>query len=65
MLKSSEAAHLDPGFQALTDLAYREAGLVLSPGKAAMIQSRLRHRLRALGLQTLQDYCAYVNTDGD
>ncbi len=64
MLTSGEAASLDPGFQALSDLAYREAGLVLSPGKAAMIKSRLRHRLKALGLDGLEDYCAYVNEKG-
>lgn len=64
MLKSSEAVSLDPGFQALSDLAYREAGLVLSPSKAAMIKSRLRHRLKALGLHGLEDYCAYVNEKG-
>lgn len=61
MLQPDEAASLDPGFQALTALAYREAGLVLSPGKAAMIKSRLRHRLKALGLDCLEDYCAYVS----
>lgn len=64
MLKSGETASRDPGFQALTALAYRETGLVLSPGKAAMIHSRLRHRLRHLGVRTLQDYCNYLNSGG-
>lgn len=62
VVKSSESARLVPGFQAMSDLAYREAGLVLSPNKAALIHSRLRHRLRALGLRTLEDYCDYMNS---
>ena len=62
MLRTGEEQRPDPGFRALSELAYRDAGLVLSPNKATMIKSRLRHRLRVLGLQTLEDYCDYVNS---
>ena len=54
---------VDPGFHALSELAYSEAGLVLSSSKAAMIRSRLRHRLRDLSLDTLEEYCDYVRKD--
>lgn len=51
------------GFDALSSLAYDEAGLVLAPRKAALIRSRLRHRLRALDMEDLSDYCAFVRAD--
>ncbi len=51
------------GFDALSDLAYKEAGLVLVEAKASMIQSRLRHRLKDLNIPNLSDYCDYVNSD--
>lgn len=55
---------LDPAsFQAIAKLAYRESGLTLVKEKSSMIQSRLRHRLRALGLQDFAAYCALVQSD--
>ncbi|WP_246035849.1 CheR family methyltransferase [Aliishimia ponticola] len=53
----------EPGFDALSKLAYDEAGLVLSDSKAAMIKSRLRHRLKALSIDNLEAYCNYVKSD--
>ena len=47
-------------FQAIADLAYRESGLTLVDEKIMMIQSRLRHRLRALKLDNFTDYCDFV-----
>ncbi len=49
-------------FQAIADLAYRESGLRLAEEKAPMIQSRLRHRLRALGFSDFGQYSAYVRS---
>lgn len=55
---------LDPdSFRAIADLAYRESGLILADKKATMIQSRLRHRLRALGLPDFATYCSYIQSD--
>jgi chemotaxis protein methyltransferase CheR len=55
---------LDPAsFRAIADLAYRESGLTLVEEKATMIQSRLRHRLRALGLQSFNAYCDLIGSD--
>lgn len=57
----SEAA-----FAAIAKLARSEAGLVLTPGKATMVQSRLRKRLRSLGLNDFESYSRYVcSPDGE
>ncbi|MEM9969154.1 MAG: protein-glutamate O-methyltransferase [Pseudomonadota bacterium] len=50
-------------FRAIADLAYRESGLTLVEEKASMIQSRLRHRLRDLGLSDFPAYCALVTSE--
>lgn len=51
-----ETAHL----KKLAQVAYREAGLIIEPGKFAMVQSRLRNRLTALNSETFEDYCEFV-----
>lgn len=47
-------------FEAIAQLAYRESGLQLAAEKTSMIQSRLRHRLRALSIPGFQAYSAFV-----
>ncbi len=47
-------------FAALADLAYQESGLQLVAEKTSMIQSRLRHRLRALGIDDFGKYVSLV-----
>ena len=47
-------------FAAIADLAYRESGLQLVAEKTSMIQSRLRHRLKALSLSTFEAYCQFI-----
>ena len=55
---------LDPeSFRAIAKLAYRESGLTLVEEKSRMIQSRLRPRLRELGLQDFAQYSAFVSSD--
>ncbi len=55
----------DASFAAISQLARREAGLVLPTGKATMVQSRLRKRLGALGLSDLDAYSKFVcSTEG-
>lgn len=52
-------------FQAIADLAYTESGLMLAQEKVPMIQSRLRHRLRALGFSDFGQYSTFVrSSDG-
>jgi chemotaxis protein methyltransferase CheR len=50
-------------FRAIAALAYRESGLTLVEEKSSMIQSRLRHRLRDLGLVDFPSYCALIESD--
>ncbi|NNE52942.1 MAG: protein-glutamate O-methyltransferase CheR [Sulfitobacter sp.] len=50
-------------FRAIADLAYSESGLTLVPEKLSMVQSRLRHRLRKLGLGDFAQYCALVKSE--
>lgn len=53
----------DNGFRYLSELAYKEAGLVLSETKSTMIHSRLRHRMREVNVADLLSYCRYVESD--
>lgn len=62
--RRQDIASLDTAsFHAIAALAYRESGLSLIEEKRPMIQSRLRHRLRDLGLVDFPSYCAFVESD--
>lgn len=50
----------DRVFDALAALAHRESGITLAREKKLMVQSRLRHRLRALNLGAFSDYSDHV-----
>lgn len=50
-------------FRAIADLAYRESGLTLVVEKTSMIQSRLRHRLRALNLADFDSYSKLIQSE--
>ena len=64
MLKAADNFHLDAAsFRAIAELAYRESGLTLVETKSSMIQSRLRHRLRHLGLTEFSAYCELIESD--
>ncbi len=55
---------LDPeSFKAIAELAYQESGLTLAQEKSSMIQSRLRHRLRDLGLPNFAAYSSLLQSD--
>lgn len=63
-MRPSDIGGLDPtSFRAIADLAYRESGLTLIEEKSSMIQSRLRHRLRALGMSDFATYCDFVGSE--
>lgn len=44
---------------------YEVAGIALSERKRQLVYSRLARRLRALGLQRFEQYCALLKVDGD
>lgn len=50
-------------FNAIAALAYEESGLTLVPEKSAMVQSRLRHRLHALGIEDFDQYSDFVRSE--
>ncbi|WP_299626199.1 CheR family methyltransferase [uncultured Tateyamaria sp.] len=50
-------------FKDIAALAYRESGLLLVPEKLLMVQSRLRHRLRALQIHDFDQYASLVCSD--
>lgn len=66
MTSSGRELTLDEkNFQSIAELAYRESGLQLMVEKTSMIQSRLRHRLRAVGMDSFDVYTQYVcSTEG-
>src|ERR1700761_605928 len=50
-------------FRTLMQLAYEHAGIALSASKQNLIYSRLSRRLRALRLQTFNDYCEFLEAN--
>lgn len=46
----------EESFNALAKLAYDESGLILVPEKFLMVQSRLRPRMKTLGLTSIEQY---------
>lgn len=52
----------DQAFTRIADIAYKEAGLAISPSKSAMVHTRVARRLRKLGIDNYDDYCAMVES---
>jgi chemotaxis protein methyltransferase CheR len=50
-------------FKTIKSLAYQLTGIHLSDHKENMIYGRLARRVRALDLQTFDEYCAYLQED--
>ncbi len=53
----------DRAFHRVAQFAYANAGLTLVPEKRRMVQSRLRHRLKALQLSDFDSYLDWLDTD--
>lgn len=47
-------------FKALAALIYEEAGIKMPPSKLTMLEGRLRRRVLATGMESLNAYCAYI-----
>jgi len=54
----------DRDFRRVCDLIYKRAGIALAPAKRDMVYGRLSRRLRALGMQSFQDYLDKLERDG-
>lgn len=59
----------DRHFRSIVDLVQGQVGIQLPPAKRTMVEGRLRKRVRALGLDTLDDYGRHLfeggNLDGE
>jgi chemotaxis protein methyltransferase CheR len=58
-LRESGAA----GFQQLARLAYDQFGLDLGEGKESLIASRLGKQMKQQGIESLEEYCSFVQHD--
>lgn len=52
----------DMGF--IAKLVYEHAGIVIREHKEAMTRGRLARRVKALGMASVAEYCAYLRTSG-
>jgi chemotaxis protein methyltransferase CheR len=50
-------------FHHIRSLVHRVSGIDLHPGKEGLVKSRLTKRLRALGIDTFEDYLAHLERD--
>ena len=50
----------DDEFKRFSSLIHSEFGIKMPPSKKVLLQSRFQKRLRALGMQSYQEYCDYV-----
>src|SRR5882672_8458574 len=57
-------AHAIPAlaYKRLCDLIRLECGIIFSPAKRTMLESRVGRRARALGMASLSDYCEYLQS---
>ncbi len=53
----------DANFKAISDIAYKEAGLVFLPEKASLVQSRINRRLRQLKINSFSEYTSFVESE--
>lgn len=64
-LVTGEFAFSPSDFREIADIAKREAGIDLIEAKATLVYSRLTKRLRLLGIETFDEYCALVQEDAE
>jgi len=50
-------------YEAIRHLAYQQAGMALGDGRQALVQARIGKRLRALSLDTPEDYLHFLESD--
>lgn len=50
----------DEDFRRIAGILHESAGIHLPASKSSLVYSRLTRRLRALGLESFRDYCAFI-----
>ncbi|NGM50322.1 protein-glutamate O-methyltransferase CheR [Caulobacter sp. 602-2] len=58
-----EFAFTTQDFKRIAEILYGMAGISLPDTKATLVYSRLAKRLRALGMRSFKEYCAFVTSD--
>jgi chemotaxis protein methyltransferase CheR len=51
-------------FERVAQFVYEYSGIKIPSGKTTMLEGRLRRRLRATGIESFDDYCAYLFEEG-
>jgi chemotaxis protein methyltransferase CheR len=64
-LGAEDFAFTNDDFGRIAALLQRQSGIHLQTSKAALVYSRLAKRLRALGLESFNEYCKLVAADAD
>ncbi len=62
-LVDGEFAFTTQDFKRIAEILYGMAGISLPDTKATLVYSRLAKRLRALGLRSFKEYCAFVTSE--
>ena len=62
--KSREFGFTDSDFERIIALAYKEAGIALSPSKRELVYGRLARRVRQLGMPDFTAYCDFLEASG-
>jgi chemotaxis protein methyltransferase CheR len=60
---ANQIAITDSEFEEIRTLLYRLAGISMSPVKKTLVESRLRKRLQALGLNTYKQYVKHIQSN--
>lgn len=60
MTGSGEFVLTNSDFMTIAKILHQDSGILLSPSKSNLVYSRLAKRLRALGLASFKDYCAFI-----
>jgi chemotaxis protein methyltransferase CheR len=63
-LVDGEFIFTEEDFDQIAKMLHSDAGIALPESKATLVYSRLAKRLRALGLASFRDYCAFLVEDG-
>lgn len=65
MAPNLPATLTDREFQRFSSLIYEKVGIKMPPVKKIMLEARLKKRLKALGIDSYEEYCDYVFSHED
>lgn len=62
---ASDRGLSERSFEKVTRFIYETCGIQITPLKRTMVEGRIRKRMRALGIEDLDDYCDYIFSQSD